>query len=403
VRRRPPLRSLLSLAVGLVVAGVIAITFAEALSRLYEHVVCVPQNGGFNRYDRFYGWGNRPGAAGVARGCVGRRTEYDARISIDERGFRGSATSVGRTAARRIMILGDSFTAGMQVGDDEVYPRRLEDRLNAGGVRRVEVLNAGVDAWGTDNALLYWEHDGWRYAPDLVVLAFDTTNDVFENERRLIAVHARWPDKPYAAVHDGVMTMANLPLPPLRRTRRIATDVGSVLARRSALFRVLADRGVLSYRLFFFPSPVAPPDAVAGTTFDVYRVEYPPVWSEAWRLTRGLLLRLRSQVERRRARFAVVVINAREEVVPSRWRLMADLAPGLAQIPLDRDKPNRLVTRFLARRGIPTIELLAAFRERFPDGPPGFFTWNMHWAPAGHALAAEVIAAEIERRGLLPP
>jgi hypothetical protein len=263
-------------------------------------------------------------------------------------------------------------------------------------------LNAGVNGWTTDNQLLFWRHEGARMRPALVLLAFDTTNDVFENQHRLVGNYPWWPDKPYARLRDGVLSIENLPLAPLRRTRRIATDVGNLLTLRSAAFRILVWSDVVSRRLLYLPGPIPPADGVAGTPLDVYRRDYPEVWTEAWRITRGLLLRLRDDVERHGARLAVVVVNAREEVAQARWELMPVLAPQLTHVPLDRDKPDRLVRRFLARRGIATIPLLEVFRERFPAGPPGFYGWNMHWAPAGHAAAAEVIADAIEHQGLLP-
>src|SRR5262249_3755065 len=159
-----------------------------------------------------------------------------------------------------------------------------------------------------------------------------------------------------------VLTMEDFPLPPLRRTRRIATDVGSYLATRSALFRIVAWSGLLSPRLFLLPEPPPPPDGVVGMPLDVYRRNYPRRVTEAWRITRGLVLMLRNDVERHGARFAVVVINGHEEVSEERWKLLRAVNPELAAVPLDRDKPDRLIRRFLARRGITTIPLLEVFR-----------------------------------------
>ena len=374
------------------------LALCEVLARVYERLACVPQNGGINRYDRFYGWGNGRDARVRMCGCIDGKKEYSVDVTTNHDGLRGTAAPPN---ARRVLVLGDSFTAGMQVADDQVYPHLLEARLNTRGGRRVAVLNAGVNGWSTDNQLLYWRREGASLRPELVLLAFDTTNDVFENQRRLVSRYPLWPDKPHARLRDGVLTVENFPLRELRWTRHVATATASALASRSALFRVVAWSGILPYRLFFLPQPIPPPDVVDGTWFDIYRRDYPEAWTEAWRITRGLVLRLRAEVERHGARFAVVVINSREEVLPRRWDRMVEAKPELAGIPLDRDKPDRLIRRFLARRGIATIPLLPAFRERFSAGP-GFYWWNMHWAPLGHAYAAEIIADEIERQRLLP-
>jgi len=380
---------------------VVGLILCEGLARIYEHVSCVPVVGAFNRFDRHYGWANRPSTRGRNCGCLPWGKEYWADVTVNANGLRGAETTVARSDAARILVLGDSFTAGMQVEDAEVFPYRLEQRLNARGGRRVEVVNTGVNGWATDNQIQYWRYDGWRYAPDLVLLAFDTTNDVFENQRRLVSLYS-WPDKPHARLRAGVLTIEGDPLPPLRTTRRLETDAGSLLTLDSGLFRLLTSRVTMPPRMFFLPLPLPPPDAVLSVPGDIYRVQYPEVWTEAWRITRGLVLRLRSEVQRRGSRFAVAVVNPREEVSMAAWKRLVSGTKQLAGVPVDRDKPNRLITRFLARRGIPTIELLPAFRERFPDGTPGFFPFNIHWAPPGHELAAEVIAEGVERQALLP-
>ena len=393
-------RRILTLGLGLTGSLLVGLLLCELLARVYERLACVPQSGGINRHDRYYGWGNRRNGRARMCGCVGSKKEYDVDVTTNEAGMRGPTPPPD---ARRVLVLGDSFTAGMQVADDQVYPRLLEARLNARAGRRVAVLNAGVNGWSTDNELLYWRREGIDWKPELVLLVFDTTNDVFENQRRLVSRYPLWPDKPYARLRNGVLSIENLPIQDLKWSRRLATDTASFLAARSALFRIVAWSEVLPYRVFFLPAPIPPDDAVEGAPYDIFRRDYPEVWTEAWRITRGLVLRLRDEVERHGARFAVVVINSREEVVPPRWDRLREAHPDLAAVPLDRDKPDRVIRRFLARREIATIPLLPAFRDRFSAGGPALFYWlNMHWAPAGHALAAETIADEIARLGLLP-
>ena len=36
------------------------------------------------------------------------------------------------------------------------------------------------------------------------------------------------------------------------------------------------------------------------------------------------------------------------------------------------------------------------------DGTPGYFTWDIHWAPAGHALAARLVDEGLHRLALVP-
>jgi hypothetical protein len=126
-------------------------------------------------------------------------------------------------------------------------------------------------------------------------------------------------------------------------------------------------------------------------------------WRRAWRLSHTLLRALQSEVERGGARFAIVVVNGREEET-ARWRWQLDMNPAVRALRQDFDKPNRLLTRFLARRRIPYVPLLAPFRARFgAHGTPGFFlAADILWAAAGHALAARVVADALRAQGVVP-
>jgi lysophospholipase L1-like esterase len=73
----------------------------------------------------------------------------------------------------RILSLGDSRTFGWGLTDEETYSRRVQNLLqkHVGGGRKVEVINAGVNAWSYPQMLVYFREYGLRYHPDYVVLA----------------------------------------------------------------------------------------------------------------------------------------------------------------------------------------------------------------------------------------
>src|SRR5262249_30743398 len=137
----------------------------------------------------------------------------------------------------RILVLGDSYTEGLQV--DAPFPRLLEERLNAGAgeASRFEVLNAGVSGWSTDNELLYFDEDGWKYRADLVLLVFNTGNDVLENDHALITRMQRlaYPPKPYFELDGGDLVARDSPLPAERPLGRVLQRVRLALQRSSAL------------------------------------------------------------------------------------------------------------------------------------------------------------------------
>src|SRR5439155_17412844 len=189
----------------------------------------------------------------------------------------------------RILVLGDSFTEGLQVEQDETFPKLLEQRLGDG----VEVLDAGVSAYGTDSELLFWESEGWKYRPDLVLLAFNTGNDILENHYGLMrGTHVPYPEKPQFALQDGRLVREDFPLPEEPPVQRTLGRLQRWLTQHSMLYRFLR-----AFHVAGMPggAQAAPPGPFPGGTLptEVYLADYPESWRVAWRITRGLLLRLR--------------------------------------------------------------------------------------------------------------
>ena len=113
------------------------------------------------------------------RATSGETGEVMATVTIDALGYRGPAwTAPKRAGERRIACLGDSFTFGWGVEDDETWPHQLQGLLDqrAGG-ERWSVMNFAVPGYNTWNELRTYERVVRAHRPDVVVLGF-YLNDV---------------------------------------------------------------------------------------------------------------------------------------------------------------------------------------------------------------------------------
>jgi len=156
------------------------------------------QTGHFYLYDPTLGWKNVPNRTATTRGH---------RLSINSLGLRDREYSYEKPAGtRRILVLGDSFTWGYGVSDEEVFTEVLERRLQSQG-RNWQVINTGVSGWGTGQQYLFLKSEGLRYQPDVVVLAFYLIND--PKEVRLSDVYGL--SKPVFL--DTQLTLGNVPVP----------------------------------------------------------------------------------------------------------------------------------------------------------------------------------------------
>src|SRR6185503_15552592 len=327
---RSPARTRSMWALLLVLGGLgVGLVLAEGAARVVEHFWCLTQYQGAARRSRTLGWGHQPGARGWFQSCPGGALEWRTYSRFDQGGLRSDRdVPRARSDAVRVLVIGDSFTEGLQVPLDQTWVHLAERRLNATappGVR-YELLNAGMSAWGTDNELLWYLHEGRYYRPDVVLLAFNTSNDVFENDRALVSTNFSWPDKPYFALEQNRLVLRGYPLEPEPRRRVVVRAAICWLVLRSALMRRLADIDYFKNRLILSGPPGGPTTNVAQPV-EGYLRDPPPHWSEAWRITRGLVLRLRSEVEARGSRFVVVVLNGKAEVAPAMWPWLARHGP----------------------------------------------------------------------------
>ncbi len=128
-------------------------------------------------------------------------SEFGAPVVTNSHGLRSPELGFEKPAATvRVLALGDSWTFGYRVPEPDSYPRQLERELASrarerGDGRRFEVINAGVIGYSTEQEAAYLREWGWRYAPDLVVVAYYPVNDThmknrrYERYNRLRAVH----------------------------------------------------------------------------------------------------------------------------------------------------------------------------------------------------------------------
>lgn len=98
---------------------------------------------------------------------AGRRIDYVA----NSRGLRERELPLVKPpGVFRILALGDSFTLGEGVRDGDTWPAQLERCLQDGSMA-VEVINAGVNAYGTRQELEQYRRNTRDYQPDLVIVA----------------------------------------------------------------------------------------------------------------------------------------------------------------------------------------------------------------------------------------
>ncbi len=379
--------------------------------------------------DPVTGWSHIPGASGRSFNPF---YEFDAQVSFNSLGIRGPE-SLGYAkgdAVYRVLLLGDSFMEAVQVNDDETLGEQLRSLLQSQMGRPVEVVNAGVSGFGTDQELLWLREEGVKYAPDLVLLAVYPHNDFMNNGELLESANQGGINKPFFSLVDGTLELHYYPFDPATVPAVTSpfveealpdtppgplTLVATWLRDRSAFYRYfdphirvaaprlaawLARTGLLS------PGQesklVAQPDSYVPLTYGIYQNPPGPEWEESVRLTTALFGEIRATAESLGVPVAALVIPSPESVYPDRWQQILTQFPVMRSDAWDLQQPERLAMAGLADAGIPAISLAGSFAQNATTSPLLYFVEEGHWTADGHRLGALAGFNFLGESGLIP-
>ncbi len=366
------------------------------------------------------GWWHIPYSGGIFHSDY---NEFETEVRINARGLRDREIGYDNPAgAVRILALADSFGEALQVELADTYVKQLEQLLTGSLGRPVEVLNGGVGGWGTDQEAIFYVAEGFRYNPDVVLLAFFIRNDAVNNYGPLEIARngGRQQKEFFSLTADGTLAPPPVQAEPQAEAQLtsgfqgnpVAVEAGQAsppllpladtLWRWSAFYRFIMPylRDIPTVVQRVGPSGILGGEAVIRATnpatpipFFVYQSPPDEEFAAAWALTEAIILRLRAEVEQRGSTLAVILIAAPEQLYPVEWERTVAANPALQPLNLDLESPNRRLGQFLEAAGIPTLDLLPVFRAAAaqPETPRLYFRHDQHWTEAGHRLAAEAI------------
>lgn len=350
---------------------------------------------GFYVYDRYRGWGLRAGAQGW------QAREGHAFVSINRDGFRGPQYALAKPAGTiRIAVLGDSFVEGQQVPQEQTFcaviQRSLEQCPALAG-RHIEVLNLGVNGYGTAQELMTLRHQAWQFSPDIVVLAVFTGNDIKNNSIAL--EHERC--RPFYLYRGDDLVLGgpfvDSSLMRMRCMARFASRLrfdpenSQLLALANRVWRALKQR----HRK---PGQSRPVGSEAGLNDAIYKAPTDPVWQEAWRVTDAEITLIAKEAASHGAGFLAVTLTNGIQVYPDpAVRLNYTEHFGFS----DLFYPERRIAALGAREHFAVLTLaqpLQAYADSHHVFLHGFTNTQMgtgHWNILGNRLGGELVAQRL--------
>ncbi|MCV6636414.1 hypothetical protein [Candidatus Albibeggiatoa sp. nov. NOAA] len=103
---------------------------------------------------------------------------------INQYGHRDQAVQIPKPDnVFRILLLGDSFTIGAKMREDQAYGHLLENLLDQQiEGKKIEIVNSGLGGWQPFQYAQYYEHYGQQFEPDMVLVGLFVGNDTYAQE-----------------------------------------------------------------------------------------------------------------------------------------------------------------------------------------------------------------------------
>lgn len=254
----------------------------------------------------------------------------------------------------RIVCLGDSFTLGYGVDDDESLVARMEQSSP-----ELEVVNMGLGGFGLDQDYLWYKRDGVDLESDALIFAVIVDDFARVTEDSFLGYQ-----KPLLRAVDGALQIENVPVPDWG-----SGPTGRRLGRLAELLGI--GRALLTVR-----------DELAGAPQQAFAAEVPGSALPGTDVA-ALVFDDLHRLSRERGQHFVLVY------LPCKGLGTEEPTPYTAWL-----------ARHAEQRGIPFVDLTAVLAELPPWDVAACFGPHRHYTVKGNELMAGALLAAL--RALLP-
>ena len=292
--------------------------------------------------------------------------EYATKIYLNNKGLRGKEYDYAKPeGVRRIIVLGDSFAFGLGVGDQETFSVALE-RLFQDAGKKVEVINMGVNGYGTAQEYLLLEEEGMRYSPDIVICLFFAGNDIQNN----ISGFEYGKYKPYFSIDGMGLKLNNHPVPITTREDKIKNrNTVEPKARLKIPFKNLLQNHSYAYIFLRLRYNYLLHKLGVRTNMTVDMLD------DGWDITSALFIRMKESCDAIGAKFLLVIVPTKEQMHA-----------------MESDAIQKRFSQLSRDHNIECLDLLPYLKGRHDLN----FVIDSHWNRKGHKAIAQIILARLK-------
>ena len=322
-------------------------------------------------------------------------------IYINKHGLRNREINLTKeNGTKRIIILGDSFTFSKAIKDEDIFPRRLEIILNQNSPDKYEIINAGVEGYGTVQELLLMRRLADNNVTGDIYLLMIFLNDILDN---LCLTYAKADENLVQPKYD----LYNNKLVLRRQPEKETKDTGNLISVRGKKHKIMVFKTLkIKLESFLQTKPLLisffnnigldikfprVPGIITGYNEEILKNGIP--------ILKESIREIKSEAERHHAKLLISLIPSPLQVYPDTYGPL-----------LKRTFPdNRLVDKWLEdklvhQRLIKEIckELNIPFLDLFPilyknNNKEMYISMEGHFSEKGHAIVADSLTTFINQ------
>ena len=305
----------------------------------------------FTRLDHYVGWYH---SSSVSE--IDEIEGYRHFVSYNANGYRSPERTYEKPAGRqRVVVLGDSFTDGSEVGDDELFTWKMEQALG-----NVDVINLGVYGYQTAQELVTLEREGLRYSPDGVVLV-TVPNDFPGN---VVGFESFGPAPRFVLAGDS-LAFEDLDHPNAREAFRVSNLPAPQWVHHNST-------------LYYFLNNYIYQRMVANRIAEFRNKRLASVSEKDQReLYRRIVLRMHDICKAKKIPLMVVFTHQRYDVTKFNSSQFADIGDSLRSA------------------GVIVVDLFEQLRTQEQSGQSPFYQMDPHWNSLGHEKVASWLTGPV--------
>jgi lysophospholipase L1-like esterase len=310
--------------------------------------------------------------------------DFDVRIKLNNLGFRGEDVPGEKDPSEfRIVMLGDSFTLGTGVAEEDAFWRLLEERLNGLNGHRFRVISTGVSSYSPILEYMTLKRNIDALKPDLVIMNFDMSDLLNEYAYRKIAVLGKGGEP------ESVSGIEEYQEAKTSISKKAADWMYGHLFATTALVELYREHIAGEPRL----EEIDVEDAVTRERASMLEHTLAdPDYEDFDGIMTGIedsILRTKALCESYGCGFILTTYPYGHQVgpdewVPGRYRYLESAEFELSDRTVDE------LARFSAASSIPFLNTFPGFRD-YHGGMKLYFSHDPHWTPEGHELMADAL------------